>query len=158
MSLPTLDISSYENLNKINTISIHTEINRHDDFVEEHKLMISKVGNIAKESIKLQTTFIVQDTSQEENKTFIENNRKPQLKKDFFITHPTMRIIPNSFYIELKEYNGCVSEIDSNKQRFKAILTNISDDNEKLEAEFDISDINSGDIKLLRIGALFIGR
>jgi hypothetical protein len=101
-------------------------------------------------------TVIPQVDNNNHTNTIIESNKKILGKKNDIPKYPfpIKKDFTSSFYIEPQEYNGRVLSIEGDK--FIAELVNIVDNTDTLRAEFNNSDIDKGDMYLLKEGALFI--
>ena len=63
----------------------------------------------------------------------------------------------NTYYKNIYEYHGVVESIDKVNNKFSAVLVNVSDGDDMLSAEFNISDISyASDQELLDVGVKFI--
>jgi hypothetical protein len=150
------DFFTGENLNIVGEVPEHSGIGIYENDNEYSQILIGKIESRTKDSMKQITTDIPQEDSIVPIDTILKNNKKSYITKINTHIHSPRYVVPNSFYIELMEYNGRVLEIDKTASKFTAELINTADENEKLEAEFDVSDIDKGDMGLLRDGALFV--
>jgi len=143
-----------EEINIIKNIIGYTGINEFDTDVSERQSFIKNIENHAIDDVRLLATDVSHIENNFQENTLIRNNKKSNVVKVNFPVQSPINDITKSFYIELKEYNGRVMRIY--ETRFTAELINAADENEILEAEFDVSDINEGDMGLFRAGAIFV--
>jgi len=148
------NITIVKNLNTIEEVTGYTGINEFETNDLNRQSFITNIEKHIKEDIKRLTTDISQADEGMPAGTLIKNNKKSNVTKINIPVQIPGIYFPNSFYVELREYNGRVIKTDGTK--FTAELINATDENEVLEAEFDISDIDKGDMGLFRAGALFV--
>jgi len=128
------------------------QVNKNDSGMGQEKSysnFISMIRTI-RENNELDTSLL-KEVDIKQDSTIVIERRRAILPK---VLHK--KSISNSFYTELKEYNGIVSFIDNLEGKFIAKMTNVLDNDDLLQAKFNISDVRRDDQPLLRDGALFI--
>jgi hypothetical protein len=141
-------------INIIEEVTGYTGINEFDADVPNRQSLIKNIEKHAKDDMKLFATDVSHNENIFPENTLIRNNKRSNVTKMNIPVQSPIIYVPKSFYVELREYNGRVIKID--KTKFIAELINTANENEVLEAEFDISDIDKGDMGLFRVGALFV--